>query len=94
MTEHNKQISFPSFLKSALDKRKEQQAFRSLKINYPTVDFSSNDYLGFSTQGILYNEIKKLDSSIKMGSTGSRLISGNSSVYQELEHTIATFHLS
>ena len=94
MTEHNKQISFPSFLKSALDKRKEQQAFRSLKINYPTVDFSSNDYLGFSTQGILYNEIKKLDSSIKMGSTGSRLISGNSSVYQELEHTIATFHQS
>ena len=75
-----------------LDKRKEQHAFRTLKLNYPTIDFSSNDYLGFSTQGILYNEIKKLDSSVKIGSTGSRLISGNSTVYQELEDSISTFH--
>ena len=92
MTKHNKQISFPPFLKNVLDKRKEQHAFRTLKLNYPTIDFSSNDYLGFSTQGILYNEIKKLDSSVKIGSTGSRLISGNSTVYQELEDSISTFH--
>jgi 8-amino-7-oxononanoate synthase len=92
LSNHNKQIPFPSFLINSLDKRKEEKTFRTLKLNYPTIDFSSNDYLGFSTQGILDNEIKKLDSSVKIGSTGSRLISGNSSLYQELEDSISKFH--
>ena len=92
MSNHHKQISSPSFLINSLDKRRKDKTLRKLKIDYPSIDFSSNDYLGFSTQGILYNEINKLDSSIKIGSTGSRLISGNSSVYQELEKSIALFH--
>ncbi len=92
MSNHHKQISSPSFLINSLDKRRKDKTLRKLKIDYPSIDFSSNDYLGFSTQGILYNEINKLDSSIKIGSTGSRLISGNSSVYQELEQSIALFH--
>lgn len=90
----NDDLKQPSTIFSLLQQRKEQQAFRTLKLNYPTIDFSSNDYLGFSTQGILHQEINKLDSSIKIGSTGSRLISGNSSLYQELEQTIAIFHQS
>ena len=88
----NDDLKHPSTIFSLLQQRKEQQAFRTLKSNYPSIDFSSNDYLGFSTQGILYDEIQKLDASVKIGSTGSRLISGNSSVYQELELMIATFH--
>lgn len=88
----NDDLKHPTTILSLLLQRKEQQAFRTLKSNYPTIDFSSNDYLGFSTQGILYNEIEKLDSSIKIGATGSRLISGNSAVFQELENTIAEFH--
>lgn len=88
----NDDLKHPSTIFSLLQQRKDQQAFRTLKSNYPAIDFSSNDYLGFSTQGILYNEIKQLDSSVKIGSTGSRLISGNSEIYQELEQTIATFH--
>ncbi len=86
--------SFPRKLSNKLIQAKEKSVFRSLKTNYPTIDFSSNDYLGFSTQGYLHQEIKKLEPSIKMGSTGSRLISGNSSLFSEIETSIAHFHKS
>ena len=92
MTKNNKPIIFPTFLTDALNKRTEEKSLRGLKTAYPTIDFSSNDYLGFSTQGYLHHEIKKHDSSMRIGSTGSRLISGNSSIYQELENAIADFH--
>ncbi len=83
---------FPQSLDLLLKHRKEKGSFRSLKTNYPEIDFSSNDYLGFSSQGILSAEIETLQSSKKTGSTGSRLISGNSVLYEELEKEIATFH--
>jgi 8-amino-7-oxononanoate synthase len=84
--------SFPHHLGSKLDKVKEANLFRSLKTSYPAIDFSSNDYLGFSTKGLLQEEINKLHGTHKVGATGSRLISGNSSVYNELEKEIAQFH--
>jgi 8-amino-7-oxononanoate synthase len=90
----NDDLKHPSTIFSLLQQRKEQQAFRTLKSNYPTIDFSSNDYLGFSTLGLLQQEIQTLDSSIKTGSTGSRLISGNSKLFQEVENNIANFHHS
>ncbi len=83
---------FPSALQQLLHLRKQDNLFRSLKTNYPAIDFSSNDYLGFSTQGLLHNEIKNLEPSVKIGSTGSRLISGNSVLFNEIEHSIARFH--
>ena len=70
--------SFPHKLSLKLNQAKEKLLFRSLKTIYPSIDFSSNDYLGFSTQGYLHQEIQLLEPSIKIGSTGSRLISGNS----------------
>lgn len=84
--------SFPHHLGSKLDKVKEANLFRSLKTSYPAIDFSSNDYLGFSTKGLLNEEILKLQGTQKVGATGSRLISGNSDLYQELEAEIAQFH--
>lgn len=84
--------SFPHKLSHKLIQAKEKFLFRSLKTNYPIIDFSSNDYLGFSTQGYLHQEIQLLKSSIKMGSTGSRLISGNSEFFNETEKDIAKFH--
>ena len=84
--------SFPHKLNQKLIQAKEKFLFRSLKTNYPIIDFSSNDYLGFSTQGYLHQEIQSLESSAKMGSTGSRLISGNSKLFSEIEKDIATFH--
>lgn len=85
-------ISFPNNLSDKLKKTKEANSFRSLKTSYPIIDFSSNDYLGFSTQGFLHEEILKLNGTNKIGATGSRLISGNSCLYDELEKDIAQFH--
>ena len=84
--------SFPYNLSHKLIQAKEKFAFRSLKTDYPGLDFSSNDYLGFSTQGYLHQELKAVEASIKIGSTGSRLISGNSSLFSEIEKDIAKFH--
>ncbi len=84
--------SFPSTLHSKLEQVKEKHLFRSLKQKYPSIDFSSNDYLGFSTQGFLLEKLKDYESSNKFGSTGSRLISGNSVLFTEVEREIADFH--
>jgi 8-amino-7-oxononanoate synthase len=84
--------TFPLSLKKLLDQRSEKKMLRSLKTVYPSIDFSTNDYLGFSTQGFLFEEIKTLQSSLRTGSTGSRLISGNSTLFQEIENGIAKFH--
>lgn len=53
------------------------------------VDFSSNDYLGFST----LPEIKNISSGqLAAGSTGSRRITGNSLLAEQTEQIIANFH--
>jgi len=85
-------VFFPKSLQHKIEQVKEKQQFRSIKTNYPSIDFSSNDYLGFSSQGYLLEELKTLEPSIKTGSTGSRLISGNSSLFEEVEKDIAQFH--
>ncbi len=42
-------LKFPKTLQKKIDRRKDEGSFRALKISDPTlVDFSSNDYLGFS----------------------------------------------
>ncbi|MEO8760192.1 MAG: pyridoxal phosphate-dependent aminotransferase family protein [Bacteroidia bacterium] len=87
---------FPKKLLSLLDKRKSENNFRALTLPATNlIDFSSNDYLGFSKN----EELKKLkDSFIKQyninaqGSTGSRLITGNSLIHQDCEKQIANFH--
>lgn len=84
--------SFPSTLLSKLEHVKSKHLFRSLKDSYPLIDFSSNDYLGFSTQGFLLERISLQKNSKHFGSTGSRLISGNSELFNEVEKEIADFH--
>lgn len=81
----------PLHLVQSIEERKRKGLLRSLKYNYPKIDFSSNDYLGFSKNGLIEQKIKDavLSSS---GSTGSRLISGNSQFTEELEKEIAKFH--
>lgn len=84
----------PLTLINLLKYRKDKSILRTLKTQYPKIDFSSNDYLGFSSQELLFDEIKKISLSTKIGSTGSRLISGNSDLFQEIENHIAQFHQS
>jgi 8-amino-7-oxononanoate synthase len=59
----------PRFIQK-LDERKSLGSIRSLSLFNGLVDFCSNDYLGLSKNETI--------SSIHAGSTGSRLISGNS----------------
>ena len=89
--------NFPENLKLKLETRKLNQAFRELPINNNLVDFSSNDYLGFSKSELIFNETHQylIDNNfISNGATGSRLISGNHDLYQITERFIADFHQS
>lgn len=68
---------------------------RKLAVLDATIDFCSNDYLGLARDSILAAAIHKARESNKAaptGSTGSRLISGNSGTVEALENEIATFH--
>jgi 8-amino-7-oxononanoate synthase len=89
-------FSLEIYLKETLDKRRNDGSFRTLKVLHDMVDFCSNDYLGFSTTGELHARIlefnQKQPNQIEEGSTGSRLISGNSAVTESLEDFIASYH--
>jgi 8-amino-7-oxononanoate synthase len=89
---------FPKKLLSLLDKRKTEYNFRTLSLpNNNLIDFSSNDYLGFAKSA----ELKELKDALvkeydiqQQGSTGSRLITGNSLIHTDCEKQIAAFHHS
>lgn len=82
-------------LQKKLEERKAAGTYRSLKPERGLIDFCSNDYLGFARSPILKQmineEINRLPF-ISNGSTGSRLISGNSTYTEQLETVIADFH--
>ncbi len=88
----NKNI--PSHLFKALIEREQKGMLRKLSTNYPAIDFCSNDYLGFSKLGLLSKKLETLNLKQEAiyGSTGSRLISGNSTFIEEAEKQIALFH--
>jgi len=86
-------LKFPETLQEKLDKRKDEGSFRLLKISDSSlVDFSSNDYLGFSkSQAISEFAQRKLKeySSQLHGATGSRLLSGNYPLITDFETYLA-----
>lgn len=88
----------PENIKAFLQKRAGEGNLRKLRLNYPTIDFSSNDYLGYSKINLELGTETKAEPNINKtkfyGSTGSRLISGNSDQTEMLEVEIANFHSS
>ena len=73
-------------MKEALRKRREAGLERKLPPPIAgRLDFCSNDYLGFAQT---LPQIQELEA----GATGSRLISGNSKLAEEVENLIADFH--
>jgi len=72
-------------LHKKLNDRREKGTLRSLSSFEGMVDFASNDYLGFSKNGLIAS------SESESGATGSRLISGNSSFIEATEAKLATF---
>jgi 8-amino-7-oxononanoate synthase len=87
--------NFPKNLLEKLEIRKQNNALRELTFSNGLIDFSSNDYLGFSKSEVLFDESHQLlveRNCKKNGATGSRLLSGNHNLYQETESFIAQFH--
>ena len=88
---------FPKKLQQKLDKREENASLRSLSFSKNAIDFSSNDYLGYSKSKEIFEATHQFltDRNIfQNGATGSRLLTGNHSLYQEAEDFISTFHKS
>jgi 8-amino-7-oxononanoate synthase len=95
------------FLNKKLDERKEQHAFRQLRLPDGKTDFCSNDYLGIATNGLIEKSLSAMppyspgnqlqaaqvpDRPIRHGSGGSRLLAGNYSLIEETERQLAAFH--
>ncbi|MBX9807495.1 MAG: pyridoxal phosphate-dependent aminotransferase family protein [Flavobacteriaceae bacterium] len=88
-------MKFPKNLATKLELRKQNNALRKLAASSDLIDFSSNDYIGFSKNKSIFEETHQYlmdNDCIQNGATGSRLISGNHKVYQEAENYIAQFH--
>ncbi|MFH0867508.1 MAG: pyridoxal phosphate-dependent aminotransferase family protein [Bacteroidota bacterium] len=83
-------------MRKALERREKEGALRSTKIFRGLADFCSNDYLGFSSTGALHDKVysfaRSMEGQVMEGSTGSRLISGNSAMAESLEEYIASCH--
>ena len=75
-----------------IENRKKIGTYRSLQTADDKIDFWSNDYLGFARSAGLKKHIKSLTKNANYGATGSRLISGNPTLVEELEQEIALYH--
>ncbi len=84
-------------LKDKLVKRERIGNLRKLHLTQNLIDFSSNDYLGIARSScfadLVTQELTKHKSSLNgFGSTGSRLLTGNTGYVEDLENSIAQFH--
>jgi len=90
-------MKLPKSIANKLEQRKQNNALRVLPTITNLIDFTSNDYLGYSKSEALFDKVHQflVENNIKInGATGSRLISGNHSLYQKAETFIAEFHES
>ncbi|MFH6997718.1 aminotransferase class I/II-fold pyridoxal phosphate-dependent enzyme [Flavobacterium sp. FlaQc-57] len=88
-------MKLPENLIEKLENRKQNNSLRRLPSFNNLVDFSSNDYIGFSKSETIFKQAHHYlieNDIIQNGATGSRLISGNHSLYQNTEVFIAEFH--
>eukprot|EP00438_Fugacium_kawagutii_P036648 Skav209274 [mRNA] locus=scaffold1552:289460:291586:+ [translate_table: standard] len=84
-------------LQKIVERRRDRGLLRKLTVNQG-IDFCSNDYLGFARSKDLTAQIEAEVARLSeagshvIGSTGSRLLSGNSAYSEALEDEIAAFH--
>ncbi len=82
--------------KNALNKRSEENSLRNIKTTHGLIDFSSNDYLSLARNTDLLNAVKQAYENAaiinKLGSTGSRLITGNNEYFEKTESFLAQTH--
>jgi 8-amino-7-oxononanoate synthase len=87
--------AFQQLLNQRLTKQKSAGNYRTLRAATHLVDFCSNDYLGLARSEELhkdiYHALNASSASQRNGSTGSRLLSGNSTEAEQLEQQLAAF---
>ncbi|MCS7072976.1 MAG: pyridoxal phosphate-dependent aminotransferase family protein [Bacteroidia bacterium] len=76
-------MQIPLSILNGIKNLESQGLERKLKFPFGDIDFLSNDYLGLARNPSPITELS--------GSTGSRLLSGNSPIHEELEHFCADF---
>lgn len=82
-----------SIYREKLESRKNAENLRRLRSVDHLLDFASNDSLGLSRSVLLKtNVLKECETLNRIGSTGSRLLTGNSTYAEELEQHIANYH--
>ena len=85
----------PKKLEQKIEARKANNTLRELPEKIAAIDFSSNDYLGFAKDIQLkkaVDELLRKHTILQNGATGSRLLSGNSKLYQDAEALLNAFH--
>ena len=90
-------MKLPKKLTNRLKHREEKNSLRRLRTPSNLVDFSSNDYLGFSKSVPIFEKTHQflVDKNLNQnGATGSRLLSGNHFLYDEVESFLSDFHQS
>lgn len=93
MNPHHRFLPVNNKLAQILEKRRERDQLRRLQV-LEGIDFCSNDYLGFARSESLQKRWKQelLENQDRLGSTGSRSISGHCPLAASLEADLATFH--
>lgn len=78
------------FLKKKISERAEAGLLRKLTTARRPIDFFSNDYLGLSRSAALFDAIEHLNRALGVhnGSTGSRLLGGNSEFIEKVEEEL------
>ena len=88
-------MELPLTLRQKLQNREEHGILRQLKTTFAPVDFCSNDYLGLARSPKLKTALEQellRYPDLPIGATGSRLLSGNSLLMEDLETSLASFH--
>jgi 8-amino-7-oxononanoate synthase len=88
------ELSIQNRIQQILAQRKEQNEYRKLSLYDNLVDFTSNDYLGWAKSEWIQQQVDDAlqEFGASRGSTGSRLLSGNSTLIEAVEQQIANFH--
>lgn len=83
------------YIRSKIADRKREDNFRTLRL-VGGIDFTSNDYIGLARDTAFHQRVEAEIAAHQLqgGSTGSRLLSGNSAYAEKLESIIADFHRS
>lgn len=81
------------FMERRLKERECQGNARSLRTREGLIDLCSNDYLGLARSSVLQERlVAHSEQRRAVGSTGSRLLSGQCSAFTALEEQVAGFH--